>query len=345
MTQRVTANEQPRRIIATLVHPDDVGTGNVYSENHTNFIPIPTGSQYAFLLGVLNSSLMEFIFRRLNSNTQVSAGEINSLPFPPIPDELTLREIETLVLDLLKLGGVDSHPDTIHQTLTYEHRLDILIGSLYGFSPSEVEEIQQRLPSYETVYGIPERVPQLFSDDQPIGRSRVVALGKAIYEERIRHKVEGTERNKFAVIDIYSEDYEIDSSHADATRRLVARHPGAITYTVRIGHPTAYKTGLRSRGPQIMITGDVTEDLDLLVTVEVADSSGGFVPMEVVIPFANNETIKHLAAAFRSVHANANAWSWRAVDDRTTVSSGLGSRGYAGVAEGSIPVRKRRHPA
>ena len=247
VTQRVTANEQPRRIIATLVHPDDVGTGNVYSENHTNFIPIPTGSQYAFLLGVLNSSLMEFIFRRLNSNTQVSAGEINSLPFPPIPDELTLREIETLVLDLLKLGGVDSHPDTIHQTLTYEHRLDILIGSLYGFSPSEVEEIQQRLPSYETVYGIPERVPQLFSDDQPIGRSRVVALGKAIYEERIRHKVEGTERNKFAVIDIYSEDYEIDSSHADATRRLVARHPGAITYTVRIGHPTAYKTGLRSR--------------------------------------------------------------------------------------------------
>ena len=246
VTQRVTANEQPRRIIATLVHPDNVGTGNVYSENHTNFIPIPTGSQYTFLLGVLNSSLMEFIFRRLNSNTQVSAGEINSLPFPPIPDKPTLREIETLVLDLLKLGGVDCHPDTIHQTLTYEHRLDILIGSLYGFSPSEVEEIQQRLPSYETVYGIPERVPQLSSDDQPIGRSRVVALGKAIYEEKIRPKVEGAERNKFAVIDIYSEDYEIDSSHAAATRRLVARHPGAITYTVRIGYPTAYKTGLRA---------------------------------------------------------------------------------------------------
>ena len=32
-----------------------------------------------------------------------------------------------------------------------------------------------------------------------------------------------------------------------------------------------------------MITGEVTEDLDLLVTVEVANNNGTFVPIEVVI--------------------------------------------------------------
>ena len=74
----------------------------------------------------------------------------------------------------------------------------------------------------------------------------IVSRGEAIYVEKIRHKVEETERGKFSVIDVYSEDYEIDARHATASRRLVARRPGAVTYTVRIGHPTAYKSGLRS---------------------------------------------------------------------------------------------------
>ncbi len=75
----------------------------------------------------------------------------------------------------------------------------------------------------------------------------IVMRGQSIYDEKIRHKVEDSERGKFAVIDVYSEDYEIDARHADASRRLVDRHPGAITYPVRIGQPTAYKFGFRSR--------------------------------------------------------------------------------------------------
>ena len=246
VTQRVTANEQPRRIIATLIHPDNVAADSVYSENHTNFIPLPTGSHYTFLLGVLNSSLMEFAFRRLNSNTQVSAGELNQLPLPPIKDEAIVNEVESLVFELLKFGGVDCHPNAIPQTLTYEHRLDVLIGSLYGFAPGEVEEIQRRLPSYETVYGIAEKAPQLSSEGHLAGGGGVAIRGQAIYDEKIRPRVEETERGKFAVIDIYSEDYEIDTNHAAATRRLLDRRPGVITYTVRIGYPTTYKTGIRS---------------------------------------------------------------------------------------------------
>ena len=79
-----------------------------------------------------------------------------------------------------------------------------------------------------------------------IARS-IVSRGQAIYVEKIRHKVDETERGKFAVIDVYSNDYEVDTSHSAATRRLVDRHPGAVTYTVRIGHRTTYKAGLRSR--------------------------------------------------------------------------------------------------
>lgn len=154
VTQRISANEQPRRIIATLIHPDNVGSQYVYSENHTNFIPLNTISLGTFLIGALNSSLMEFAFRHLNSNTQVSAGEINALPFPPIPDETKLKQIEYLVSAIMAWGGVDCGPETAKRVIEAERHLDILIGTLYGFTASEVEQIQGYLPSYETVYGL-----------------------------------------------------------------------------------------------------------------------------------------------------------------------------------------------
>ena len=130
-------------------------TGRVYFENGTNFISLTAdGPHYAFLIGVLNSSIMEFVFRHLNSNVHVSAGEINSLPFPPMPSGTVVNEIESLVSELLRLGGVDCLPATVSQALAIERRLDVIVGSLYGLSPTEVEEVQQILPSYETVYGM-----------------------------------------------------------------------------------------------------------------------------------------------------------------------------------------------
>ena len=155
VTQRTSASEQPRRIIATLITPDVVGGNQVYSENGTNFVALGDDKGKAtFLISALNSSMMEFAFRRLNSNVHVSAGEINSLPFPPMPDERTLREIETLVSELMALGGVDCPRDAAQRALETERRLDTLIGALYGFTASEVEEIQNRLPPYTAVYGI-----------------------------------------------------------------------------------------------------------------------------------------------------------------------------------------------
>ena len=149
--QRISANEQPRRIIATMVQSDNMSN---YSENHTNFIPIKERPDAVFLLGALSSSLVEFIFRRLNSNTQVSAGEINSLPLPPSPDYALRIEIETLVDNLLDAGGVDCRPEIASAVIGWERRLDVLIGSLYGISSKGVEWAERQLASYETVYGV-----------------------------------------------------------------------------------------------------------------------------------------------------------------------------------------------
>ena len=114
---------------------------------------------------------------------------------------------------------------------------------LHGLTPESIEAMEREAQSVN-------RGPSAIETRDEAARAiaeTIVTRGQSIYDEKIRDKVEETERGKFAVIDVYSEDYEIDARHADASRRLVARHPGAITYAVRIGQPTAYKFGFRSR--------------------------------------------------------------------------------------------------
>ena len=71
------------------------------------------------------------------------------------------------------------------------------------------------------------------------------ARGEAIYQEHIKHLVDPLHYGEFVIIDVDSGDYEIDRRDAAATRRLLKRRPGAITYGVRVGFRTAYKMGGR----------------------------------------------------------------------------------------------------
>jgi len=129
-TQRVTADEQPRRIIASLLvsHQD---FNEAFMENHTNWISFykNRGAPAAYILGILNSKLMDFIFRRLNSNTQVSAGELNNLPFPKINSNLNIY-VETIQksAEMLRIiygnGKEQNHPFDLEI-------LDYLIYELY----------------------------------------------------------------------------------------------------------------------------------------------------------------------------------------------------------------------
>lgn len=75
--------------------------------------------------------------------------------------------------------------------------------------------------------------------------------GRKLYEERIRALVDpDVHYGKFVVIDVETGDYEIDKRDIVATKRLLERHPGAVTYGVRVGFATAYKmVGMKTRKP------------------------------------------------------------------------------------------------
>ena len=87
------------------------------------------------------------------------------------------------------------------------------------------------------------------SNDSVRPGNEVASKGQAIYDEKIRPLVDPSEKGKLVVIDVDTGDYEIDSNHAAAVGRLKARHPGVITFTVRVGYSAAFKLGNRFRSP------------------------------------------------------------------------------------------------
>ena len=68
----------------------------------------------------------------------------------------------------------------------------------------------------------------------------IAARGRAIYREQIQPNIEPVAKGSFVVIDVDTGDYEIDAGDAEATCRLLARRPGAVTYGIRVGHRAAY---------------------------------------------------------------------------------------------------------
>ncbi len=73
----------------------------------------------------------------------------------------------------------------------------------------------------------------------------IAQRGKALYERRIRAQVETPENvGRLVSIDVETGDYEIgDDRSLDAPRHLLAKHPGAAIYTLRIGYNAVYGLG------------------------------------------------------------------------------------------------------
>ena len=112
-------------------------------------------------------------------------------------------------------------------------------GVLTPLEPLDLEEGKEVLVSIEDA-----------SQASPIkgfaNENTLESRGQAIYEQRVRSRVEDAEQGKVVVIDVESGDYETDADDASATARLMLRRPGAITYAVRVGHPATYRMGTRS---------------------------------------------------------------------------------------------------
>ena len=136
VVQRTTAVEQNRRIIAHLFSPESFGFP-IQAENNTSYLVKVEDTHLKFVLGILNSKLMDFIFRHINSNTHVSAGELNSLPFPDSEDS-TRDPIISLVDEIF--DAKRTNPDVDASEL--EKEIDQIVYLLYDLTPEEIAIVE-----------------------------------------------------------------------------------------------------------------------------------------------------------------------------------------------------------
>jgi hypothetical protein len=149
LTQRTTAAEQPYRIIAMIVDPNDFDLPLVI-ENHANMFVVCNGEKPErlivtensthtcvfenkdtayYIVGILNSRLMDFYFRLFNSNTHVSSRELNALP---IID--TSGKQRKKLIDLVKRRLHGEYVD---------EKIDAIVYKLYGLTDDEIKIIQR----------------------------------------------------------------------------------------------------------------------------------------------------------------------------------------------------------
>jgi len=134
LIQRVTADEQARRIVAGLT--TFRARQRYFVENHLNVLQPSTWStvDLRFLLGILSSDVVEFLFRAMNGNTQVSATEINLLPIPRGKFEPEIAAIVSAVEEA-----------TPEEWGDLDQELNERVARAYGISRTDLSFLQKNL--------------------------------------------------------------------------------------------------------------------------------------------------------------------------------------------------------
>jgi hypothetical protein len=128
-----TRNERLKpRIVATV---DEVG---YYGSQGMNFV-VPKTKEYSayFLIGIINSTLVNYLFATKFLNLAIKADYIKQISFPK-PSEDAVNEIETISKDILNLKSKDLQADT----KTLEKKLDFAVYHLYQLTEEEIKIIE-----------------------------------------------------------------------------------------------------------------------------------------------------------------------------------------------------------
>lgn len=133
LVQRTTNFEKNIRLKACLISDDFLETyNNYFLENHINFLcyslgkeEILTNELMYYYLGLLNSKLINYVFISKSGNTQVSANELNLLPFA----NKNVKDISAFV---------SKHLSRLRK---HQEELDRLVCEAYDLSAKETNMI------------------------------------------------------------------------------------------------------------------------------------------------------------------------------------------------------------
>lgn len=131
--KRHTNFEKDIRLKACLISDDFLENYDSYFlENHVNFLCCNSGKEEIltdeimyYYLGLLNSKLINYVFISKSGNTQVSANELNLLPF----SKNNVKDISAFVSKYLS------------ELREHQEELDRLVCEAYDLSVNEINMI------------------------------------------------------------------------------------------------------------------------------------------------------------------------------------------------------------
>jgi hypothetical protein len=89
---------------------------------------------------------------------------------------------------------------------------------------------------------VPKAVKRRLVMSHPKYTSEEIARrGQALYEAQIQDKLDATCKGQFLVLDIETDEYELDTNELPALQRAKAKRPDAALYILRVGYSTTYR--------------------------------------------------------------------------------------------------------
>ncbi|WP_100953361.1 Eco57I restriction-modification methylase domain-containing protein [Helicobacter pylori] len=137
VTQNITGTSDAYRIHANLIEVKDQ---EILFLDTCNLSYCKEREHAKFLVGLLNSRLLDWLFRKTSTNNHVNLYELETLPIPQITksNQPTADKITALVDKIL----VVKEKDPKANTLDLEKEIDALVYQLYNLTDEEIKIIE-----------------------------------------------------------------------------------------------------------------------------------------------------------------------------------------------------------
>ena len=127
VTQGITGVDDRRRIIGSILSP------GVFCAHSCNYL-LPVGdADLNYILGILNSKLINWMFKKTSTNSNVNNYELESLPFPKFTQKnSSCQKLSRLVKEVLEK----------QDSSKAEAEIDAAVYEIFGLTQSEIAVVE-----------------------------------------------------------------------------------------------------------------------------------------------------------------------------------------------------------
>lgn len=144
LTQNITGTTDTHRIHAAWL---ECRSTNIVLLDSVNISYLPSPEVAAYITGLLNSKLLDWIFRVTSTNNHVNIYELNNLPLCKASEEQK-KSIASLVRQIMDLKETDNNADISAD----ERAIDLLVYKLYDLTYDEVKIVDPETDITEEEY-------------------------------------------------------------------------------------------------------------------------------------------------------------------------------------------------